>query len=72
MIRSLVVALIGGRAAGAVALVGEFAILAATVRAGSQDDSAGLGAVSAPSYAPYVAIVGFIVVAVLQWKRKST
>jgi hypothetical protein len=69
------IALIGaacGLAAGIVSLVIEFAVLAARARAQMpQDDSGGLGAVSSDLYAPYVAIVGFIVAVAWQWARRS-
>ena len=75
MIRPWSIVIIGGAcglAAGAVSLVIEFAILAARARAQMpQDDSGGLGAVSSHLYAPYVAIIGFIVGVVWQWTRRQ-
>jgi hypothetical protein len=75
MIRPLKVVIIGGAlglAAGVLSAVVEFAILSARAYAEMQhDDAGGLGAVSAPLYAPYVALIGFIVGAVWQFRRSS-
>jgi H+/Cl- antiporter ClcA len=67
-LRMAIGAAVCGLAAGLLSLLIELAILAVRTQAESAN-SAGLGAVSAPLYAPYIAVAGCIAGAVWQWKR---
>ena len=61
-----------GVAAGALSLVPELALLSSRLQAEMPPGaSGGLGAVSAPFYAPFAALVSLVVGAVWRWRRLS-
>jgi hypothetical protein len=73
-VRLLQIVLVGAAAGivcGVFTLMLELAVLMARVSAVHNDGAGGLGAVSTASWAPIVALVGFLLGALWQYRRSS-
>jgi hypothetical protein len=74
VVKIVLVGLAWGGAAGVLSLVVEIALLVSPLyfQFAANEGSGGLGAVSAPIIAPYVAMLGFVVGAWRQFRRSRS